>query len=395
MVGDISRAEARRLGLVMVELARRPSARTVDVTALVDEVPPDQLVDLACHHRVPGVIYRSLLALGIDDRAFAGLRAAYQIATMSHGRCLIELQGMSGVLGELGRPWMVVKGPVLAEIAYADPGARLYEDLDLVVRPADLPSALTAIEAAGGRVADLNWPMMVDLLRAEIPVVLPNGMLADLHWDLLVTPNIRARFCLPMDELLERRVMVGVGGIDVATLDPVDSLLYLCLHGSLSGGDQLVWLKDLDQLVESQSADWDELIRRARRYRVDLVAAMQLERARVVLGAAIPVPVVAALAGNRLWWQWWRMTERWVGTARWGGHLDNGRFVSATSAGSLASLLQLTRTVSSDMAVHYLHRQPGSSGDAPGGQVPALYRAQGTTDARAQYLEMVGAGHWH
>ena len=317
MAGDSSRAEARRLGLVMVELARRPKARTVDVTALVDEVPADQLVDLACLHRVPGVIYRSLLALGIDGEAFAGLRAAYQIASLSHRRCLIELGGMSEVLAELGRPWMVVKGPVLTEIAYADPGARLYEDLDLVVRPTDLASALTSIETAGGRVADLNWPMMVDLLRAEIPVVLRNGMLADLHWHLLVTPNIRSRFAMPMDELFERRVTVRVGGIEVATLDPVDSLVYLCLHGSLSGGDQLVWLKDLDQVVDSGFADWDELIRRARRYRVDLVAAMQLERARVASGAAIPVPVVTALAGNRSWWHWWRMTERRAGTARW------------------------------------------------------------------------------
>ena len=33
---------------------------------------------------------------------------------------------------------MVVKGPVLAELGYGDPGARLYEDLDLVVPAADL-----------------------------------------------------------------------------------------------------------------------------------------------------------------------------------------------------------------------------------------------------------------
>jgi hypothetical protein len=70
-----------------------------------------------------------------------------------------------------------------------------------------------------------------------------------------------------MDELFERRRTVRVGGIDVATLDAVDGLLDRCLHGSLSCGDQLVSLKDLDQMVESEPTDWDELIRRARRYR--------------------------------------------------------------------------------------------------------------------------------
>ena len=31
-----------------------------------------------------------------------------------------------------------MKGPVLAEFGYGDPGARLYEDLDLVVPASDL-----------------------------------------------------------------------------------------------------------------------------------------------------------------------------------------------------------------------------------------------------------------
>jgi hypothetical protein len=359
---------------------------------LLEQVPMDRLVTHACHHRVPGVVYRSLRDLGVDRAELSGLRSVYQMAVVSHQRCLSELYSVTSMLE--GLTWMVVKGPVLTEIGYGDSGARLYEDLDIVVAAHSLVPALQAIESAGGHVADLNWPMMAELRRAEIPMILPAGMLADLHWDLLVTPNIRARFSVPMGEVFERRRGVRIGGMDVTTLDPVDELLYLSLHGSLSGGDQLVWLKDLERMIACQQMDWDELVRRARRYRVDLVAAMQLERARVVLAAGVPEFVPVELARNSMWWRRWRARERKVGLARWGDHgLSDCRFVAATSADTVASATELARAVASDMMVHHLGDR-GSSDQQSSEEVPALYQPQDEADARERYLELVAAGPW-
>jgi hypothetical protein len=297
---------------------------------------------MACQHRVPGVVDRSLSDLGVDDDASGGLRTVYQMATLAQGRCLLELEVTTDTLAALEHPWMVVKGPVLVELGYGDPGARLYEDLDIVVDCSDMRATMTRIEASGGQVTDFNWPMAARLRRAEVPMLLPAGMLADIHWHLLVTPSTRARFRVSMAELFERRRVVRVGGIDVPTLDPVDGILYLCLHGSLSGGHQLVWLRDLDAMVESEPPNWDELVRGARRARVDLVAAVQLDRARSVLGSSVPEAVVEALAAGSPWWRWWRWREHRTGMARWGGYDRTGRtFMAATSHGSLASSVQL------------------------------------------------------
>jgi hypothetical protein len=381
--------EAR--GRALVGLTRRPEAMVDDPAALLARVPAGELVELACYHRVPGVVYRSLVALDAGDD-LAALRGAYQMAALAHGRCLVELQSAVQALEGLGRPWLVVKGPVLAEIGYGDPGARLYEDLDLVVDPTDLAPAIEGIEAAGGRVADLNWPLMVKFRRAEIPMYLGNGMLGDLHWDLLVTPNIRARFTFPLAELLERRRTVRLGVTDVDTLDAVDGLLYLCLHGSLSGGHQLVWLKDLDQMVAAEPPDWDVLVRRARRHRLDLVAAVQLERARTVLGAAVPEEVVTALAGHEPWWRMWRHREARVGMARWGGYRGTGRtFVAATSGGSLPSVAQLGRSLALDVVRPWVTRRR-VSGNADGGE--ALYEPVGGRERQDEYLGLVSSGAW-
>ena len=285
---------------------------------------------------------------------------------------------------------------MLVETGYGDPGARLYEDLDLVVAPSDLPAALALLEDGGGHVPDLNWPLMAKLRRAEIPMVLAGGMLCDLHWHLLVTPNARARFDLSMEELVERRRPVALGTTTVATLDPVDGLLYLCLHGSLSGGHQLVWLKDLDQMIDSQPPDWDELVRRARRARLGLVAAMQLARSRAVLGADVPPSVVDALAGRAGWWRLWRRQEEREGMARWGGYDRTGRtFVAATSGGTLDSAVQFGRSLVADVAAPMVARRvdPDASDDPP-----PLYRVDDRTGgpalSRADYLELVAGGTW-
>jgi hypothetical protein len=383
-------ARRRALGASLVELVRRPAARLGVSVPLDEDSFVDELVGLACHHRLPGVVYRSLVELGVDDARVDPLRSAYQMAALSHHRCLMELERLEGLLDEAVGTWLVLKGPVLVELGYGDPGARLYEDLDLLFRPEDLARAMAVVEAAGGHTADLNWLLVATLRRAEVPMVLPNGMLADLHCHVLITPNARARFTVSVDELFERRRYVNVGTTTVATLDPVDGFLYLCLHGSLSGGHQLVWLKDLDEMMTAEAIDWDELVRRARRWQMGLVAAMQLERARAVLGSPVPTHVIDLLAGGA-WWHAWRIRERSVGFARWGAAAGTGRLATAaTSRDTGASLRQLGRAVIDEVVRPQLTRRPAADSDA----VPELYQPIGGEVGRAAYLSEAAAGGW-
>jgi hypothetical protein len=389
-----SPTDAARVGRALAELTRRPGDRPEDLAALVAAVPPASLVAMAGYHRVPGVVYRSLVDLDLYGAEFEPLRNAYQMAAVAHARCLVDLAATVDLFAGLGCPWMVVKGPVLTAVGYGDPGARLYDDLDLVVSPSGTAEALSLIEGAGGRLHPVNWPMMTGQQRAELPVELAGGMLGDLHWHLLVTRGIRARFSWSLSESFGRRRSVDVGGIAVPTLDVVDGILYLCLHGSLSGGHLLVWLKDLDQMVGGGDPDWDEVIRRARRTRTALVAAVQLERARTVLATPVPEWVIDALSGRSAWWRWWRSRDRRTGPARWGGLAGTGRtFVSATSATTAASAVQLARSLPRDVVMPALdkarHRAPGAGGDSP-----ELYRPLGGAPGREAYLSMVADGDW-
>jgi hypothetical protein len=150
-------------------------------------------------------------------------------------------------------------------------------------------------------------------------------------------------------------------------------------------------LKDLDQMLVREPPNWDELVRRARQWRVDLPAAMQLDRTRCLLGSPVPPDVVEALGGG-LWWEVWRRRQRSVDFARWGEEVRmSGRMVTAaTSRNTVSSLRQLGRAVLDEVVRPQLVARRSTVSHP----VPELYRPVGEDDGRAAYLDEVGAGVW-
>jgi hypothetical protein len=124
------------------------------------------------------------------------------------------------------------------------------------------------------------------------------------------------------DDVLEdvrRRVRVDLGGHPVPTLDPADSLIHLAVHAALSGGDRLVWIKDIERAVVIRRPDWEELVARSREWRVNGPVGVMLHRARVLLDAPVPRHVPKSLIGARRYRLVERIDRRWPVEASRGG----------------------------------------------------------------------------
>ncbi len=217
-----------------------------------------------------------------------------------------ELRALSGVLDSLAVPWAVVKGPVLAELAYPEPALRPYYDLDVLVHPHAFGDVVAALEASGSLLVDRNWSLQCSARRAEASLVLPFGTPLDLHWHLINDRSTRDTMNWEMGPCLERRRELAVGSVLVPVLDPVDTVLHVAVHGALSGGQRLLWVKDLERLTLLPGLDWDELVARARARRITLPVGVMLRRAGRLLGAGMPRTVLrdlgvppAAAAGLR------------------------------------------------------------------------------------------------
>ncbi|MBI4259880.1 MAG: nucleotidyltransferase family protein [Actinobacteria bacterium] len=260
------------------------------------------VAEAAAYHRVSGLVHRALSAAGgrvaLPGDEMHRLEAAYHAAVRDHLRTLGDLSAAGSALDAAGVPWLVVKGPVLAERYYGSPGERAYGDVDLLVPRGAFPDAVDALEGAGMPVIDRNWRLLRAELRSQVHVELPLGTLADVHWH-LVEPG-RDPFELPVEAMIERSRPVSLGGQEVLTLDPGDTLLHLALHAALSGGHRLVWLKDVERAMASEPPDWDELVGRARAARAVRPLGVILRRVARTLGRTAPREVMRGVEGGAL-----------------------------------------------------------------------------------------------
>ncbi|MFP5377557.1 MAG: nucleotidyltransferase family protein [Acidimicrobiia bacterium] len=287
-------------------------------------------------HGVSGCVYRSVLPLTGRPGA-AGLVAGYHEGVDRHLRALGDLAVVGPSLDAAGLDWLVLKGPVLAEVVYPRADLRSYNDLDVLVPGRDLHAAVSAVEAAGGRVLERNWPLLKELGVGELLVRLRHGTLLDLHWQVINERRTRRRFDVPLADLHRRARPVRLGAVEARTPDATDTLLHLCLHASLSGGNRLVWLKDVERAVAAEPPAWEEVLDRARRWGVGPPVAIALARSAAVLGAAVPPDVPPALAGGRAWLRLASLADRLSPPERAHGDRSPSRIVSRASSRDAAS----------------------------------------------------------
>jgi hypothetical protein len=258
-----------------------------------------ELAFAAAYHGVAGCVHLSVRGSAlVPADVLADLESWYRSGVSAHLRATADLTHVARTLDGCGVPWLVVKGPVLAGAVYSRPDLRSYKDLDLVVPSQAFPAVVHALEESGFPVLDRNWRLVREQLRGQLHLRLRLGTHADLHWHLV--NQHRHRFTVPMEGLLRRRRRVRVGALDLWTLDPVDTLLHVAFHASLSGGDRLVWAKDIEQAVLQGPVDWDAVVRRALQWRAALPVGAMLLRSASVLGAPVPGGVVRALVPSRI-----------------------------------------------------------------------------------------------
>jgi hypothetical protein len=88
----------------------------------------------------------------------------------------------------------------------------------------------------------------------------------------------------------------------VRVLDDVDRMLHLGLHGCLSGGHRLIWLKELEAASLATGLDWDAVVVEAHRSRVAPLLGLMLRRVNDVLHPSpAPKEVVDALRPSPSW----------------------------------------------------------------------------------------------
>ena len=266
----------------------------------------EDLVALAAQQDTAPVLYSRLCQLGLVPPAHAaGLRDASRARAARNLLLFSELGKFLHAAKTARVPVIPLKGAFLAETVYGDIALRPMADLDLLVKPADLPLAIETLRQLGYE-SDQPFDPVAQQARFQDmpPMRRSGGAMVELHWT-LVTPLCGARIDdRELDGIWRRAAPATIAGAPALALAPEDLLLHLCMHASVHHRFADVGLKSFVDIAEvarhyEGRLDWRELAGRANAWRVANGVRMALMLAQEWTDLRVPADVWAQLDGER------------------------------------------------------------------------------------------------
>lgn len=240
-----------------------------------------------------GVIGHLAACLNNNDATIAPLEIKQSLRERRRKQNLLTLR-LTGELFRLlesfakqGIPALVIKGPLLAAQAYADPSLRTYGDLDLLVRQQDIRRATEVMIASGYQAAVPLSAIDAGKIPGQYLFSNPDSKLpVELHNDLTLRYFPRA---LPIEEFFARQVCAHIDGREVPAPCVEDELVLICVHGAKHFWERLSWIADVAGLVSRQaSMDWERAASTAKAVQAERLLHAGLRLAIDVLHAKLP-----------------------------------------------------------------------------------------------------------
>lgn len=284
------RSRELRLLLACTRWPQLPSDRDEIRSLLREELDADRVLALALHHRLVPLVAHTLSAAAQDDLPNAiqslldQLRQSAAANTYRGLRSLAEMRRLLHELESAGIPVRVLKGIPVAQTVFGDLSLRSVGDLDLLISEDHIVAADRVLRAAGYRGlfnVEGFTPRRLAFYRThwkDIAYSNPDsGSEVDLHWRCFRNSEMPgADLCAASSS-----TQVHFGSFEVSTLPRTETLLYLCVHGTLDGWVYLKSLADIGASVRLLSAiKLDQLAEAATRYGVlpEVTAALLLAR---------------------------------------------------------------------------------------------------------------------
>ena len=244
---------------VLCETLRRPLCADRLRELLIQDISWPLLIAQAKRHRIVPVLYAGLKSCA-DVVPPGQLQRCRDETTRNTRAALAQAAELGRVLNALeqgGIRALVLKGIVLSQQLYGDPGVRGVGDMDILVPPDQFWQADQILAAAGYHISalPLTERRRRDYLRHFKELHYRHrqtGALLELHQRLTDNPGI---FADDFDRLWAERELVTVCGRAISTLPRAVLRPFLGLHGAWHGWERLRWLADFAVLAQGQEAE--------------------------------------------------------------------------------------------------------------------------------------------
>src|SRR5437870_11160106 len=285
---------------VLLECAS-PAQDRQKLAGLFSSVDWTRLLMLAEEHGATGHVVSCLHDLEVKvvppeiSQSLADRQRAQIFLAM---RLIAELLRILESFASEGIAALVIKGPVLAVRAYANPARRSYGDLDLLVRHRDVRRATELMIAGGFAPAIPLSAIDAGKIPGQYLFSKPDSkLIVELHNDRTLRYFPRR---LPLEEFFARQIRVCVDGHDAPALSVEDELVLICVHGAKHLWERLMWIADVAALVSRQAnLDWERAAFSAKEVEAGRMLHLGLGLSATLLKLRLPDVLLAKITSDR------------------------------------------------------------------------------------------------
>ncbi|MEI6287470.1 MAG: nucleotidyltransferase family protein [Bacillota bacterium] len=214
---------------------------------------------------------------------------ALRVTTITEDWQLAELNNK---FAAAGIEWLILKGAALGRWLYANPTERQSDDIDILVRYADLQLAAAVVEADGYRRwwinrsdaqwQDVDWHLVYRHAKTGYKML-------ELHWELEEAGRDRGK---TIDEMFADAREIIYNKKSYKGLSLIDAFLHAAFHAFRTSDSEMreQWLRDYELLTAQITIEerWYELFTAAVQWNCcgELARALELVRLRGKIGVS-------------------------------------------------------------------------------------------------------------
>lgn len=266
----------------------------IDWQAVIDGLARNALLPVANYylqHQQAGSV--------VPDAFTAAVQMAARLAVLRTAVLEHYALTLLDELNKVGIPCLIVKGPAVAHSWYPDPGLRIFNDLDVIVRERDwgrmhrfLTERGFVQEEAMPEPPPKGYP---DQVMYETKYYhADQGFKVEVHYDDIFNAGLVAH---DIDAIWQRAETLTIKQVDIRVLSPADQVVHLCAHAHYHGYVRLNWFTDLAVLVRDHddAIHWRDVVQIARAEGMGAAVYYSLYYLDRLLGVSAPTAVITYL----------------------------------------------------------------------------------------------------
>lgn len=238
----------------LIQLSRKNHTKE-GADPYVPNMNPQQFFTLLHRHKLTSLVQEDVQKLKtlLSDSFIEKYHHKLQAHTKRTMALTREMLKISSGLEKQNIPHLVLKGPVLSQILYADPLVKNSVDMDFLIPFEYIEKAHSFIENQGytrfypsGHLSSRQQQINYKLTHHYSYYKHRELFSLELHWNLI---NPRELLPLTFKKLYENHSSIVIANQSLKTISCMHYLIYLAVHGSKHRWYSLGWLKDFSTLT--------------------------------------------------------------------------------------------------------------------------------------------------